>query len=237
MKSPPANRHETREGWLRAATHELRPYFASVGYPLPDNIRFAIAFTSTGRKGSRVGECWHSSNSADQFFEIFIRADLDDPIKVLSVLTKELMHTALPNDVGHGKQFREAAGKIGLTGPMRTAEPNFLLTERLTKLAGDLGALPHARLNINNTPFSAIAVDRPKKQKARMLKAWCGVRAAVTFYASLLNGSVSRVLPTARCMALCGLSYRPGSSTTPSKMARPKRAFKRSLSAYVRSNS
>jgi hypothetical protein len=173
LKSP-TNRHETREGWLRAATTELRPYFESVGYPLPDSIRFAIAFTSTGRKGSRIGECWHSSNSADRFFEIFIRADLDDPVMVLAVLTKELVHAALPNDAGHGKQFREAAIKMGLVGPMRTAEPGQLLRERLTKLASDLGTLPHARLDINNTPFSAIAVDRPKKQKTRMLKAWCG---------------------------------------------------------------
>ena len=51
MKAPINNHQEFREGWLRAATAELGPYFASVGYPLPDDIRFAIAFTSTGRKG------------------------------------------------------------------------------------------------------------------------------------------------------------------------------------------
>src|SRR5277367_7132664 len=60
MKSA-SNYHDTREGWLRAATNELRDYFKRCGYPLPDNIRFAIGFPSTGRKGNRVGECWHSS--------------------------------------------------------------------------------------------------------------------------------------------------------------------------------
>src|SRR5271165_2018059 len=96
----PVNRHDFRESWLRAAAAELRPYFASVGYPLPDNIRFAIAFTSTGRKGQRVGECWHSSTSDDATYEIFIRADLAEPVEVLGVLVKELVHTALPSDSG-----------------------------------------------------------------------------------------------------------------------------------------
>ena len=50
MKAPTNNHHANRETWLDAATSELRPFFAKVGYPLPDNIRIAIAFTSTGRK-------------------------------------------------------------------------------------------------------------------------------------------------------------------------------------------
>jgi len=54
MKTP--NIHNSRETWLRAAANELRPYFDSCGYQLPENIRFAIAFPSTGRKGKRVGE-------------------------------------------------------------------------------------------------------------------------------------------------------------------------------------
>ncbi|MGE0290453.1 MAG: hypothetical protein AB7O50_15205, partial [Pseudolabrys sp.] len=78
MKAPAANRHELRESWLRAAANELRPYFASVGYPLPANIRFAIAFTSTGRNGKGLGECWHSASSEDGHYEIFLRADLAD---------------------------------------------------------------------------------------------------------------------------------------------------------------
>jgi len=171
----PVNRHDFRESWLRTATAELRPYFASVGYPLPDNIRFAIAFTSTGRKGKRVGECWHSSASDDATYEIFIRADLAEPVEVLGVLVKELVHTALPSDSGHGKLFKTAALKIGLQGPMRKARPGVLLQNRLTEVAATLGPLPHASLHIDQTPLTAVAValDRPKKQRARMLKAEC----------------------------------------------------------------
>jgi hypothetical protein len=174
VKSP-VNRHDFREGWLRAAAAEIRPHFASVGYPLPENIRFAIAFTSTGRKGKRLGECWHSSTSEDNSYEIFLRADIAEPVEVLGVLVKELVHTALPADTGHGKQFKDAALKIGLQGPMRKARPGILLQNRLTEVAAALGPLPHASLHIEQAPLTAVsvAVDRPKKQRARMLKAHC----------------------------------------------------------------
>src|SRR4051812_12325297 len=104
----PANRHETRESWLCAATNELRPYFSKHGYTIPPNIRYGIAFTSTGRKGKRVGECWHSSLSDDETWEIFIRADRATGEQVLGVLVKELVHTVLPPHAGHGKLFRAA---------------------------------------------------------------------------------------------------------------------------------
>jgi hypothetical protein len=175
MKAPVSNHHDFRESWLRAAATELRPYFTEVGFPLPDSIRFAIAFPSTGRKGKRVGECWHSTASDDATFEIFLRADLADPIEVLGALVKELVHTVLPADAGHGKQFKDVALRVGLQGPMRKAQPGVLLLTRLTELAATLGPLPHASLHLDHSPLTAISVpvDRPKKQRARMLKASC----------------------------------------------------------------
>ena len=173
MKS---NTYDTREAWLRAGANELRAYFKSCGYDLPDNIRYAIAFPSTGRKGKRVGECWHSSTSADSAYEIFIRADLSDPERVLAVLIKELVHTLLPPDAGHGKEFKTAATRIGLEGPMREAMPGPLLKERLLELAAGLGPLPHASLNIAQLPMTTrgtIGVDVPKKQATRYRKAEC----------------------------------------------------------------
>jgi hypothetical protein len=170
-----SNYYDTREAWLRAATNELRPYFASCGLDLPQKLRFSIAFTSTGRKGKRVGECWHFSASGDQTYEIFIRADLAEPAAVLAVLAKELVHTVLPADAGHGKLFKVAALKIGLQGPMRTATPGVLLQKRLDELAGNLGPLPHAPLDISRQSMvsRAVAADGPKKQSNRYLKAEC----------------------------------------------------------------
>jgi hypothetical protein len=172
MKS---NYHDTRESWLRAATNELRSYFAGCDYPLPDKIRFSIGFPSTGRKGSRVGECWHSSTSNDEHFEIFIRADLDEPGNVLGVLVHELVHAVIPIDARHGKLYRAAAVKIGLQGKMAHAMPGILLQKRLDELAATLGPLPHARLNIERGADNRGPADKAKKQTTRMLKAECDV--------------------------------------------------------------
>src|SRR5271154_1583589 len=174
MKSA-SNYHDTREGWLRAATNELRPFFTRCGFPLPEKIRFAIGFPSTGRKGNRVGECWHSSTSADEHYEIFIRADLDEPPKVLGVLVHELVHAVVPIDAKHGKKYRDVAVKIGLTGKMVHAMPGELLQKRLDDLAVSLGPLPHARLNIERGADNRGPADRPKKQGTRMLKAECEI--------------------------------------------------------------
>jgi hypothetical protein len=168
-----SNYHDTRESWLRAATNELRSYFAGCGYPLPDKIRFAIGFPSTGRKGNRVGECWHSSTSADDHFEIFIRADQSEPACVLGVLVHELVHAVVPVDAKHGKLYRAAAVKIGLQGKMVHALPGILLQKRLEDLAATLGPLPHARLNIDRGSDNRGPADRDKKQTTRMLKAEC----------------------------------------------------------------
>ena len=173
-----SNVQETREAWLCAGANELRTHFKSCGYELPENIRFAIAFPSTGRKGKRVGECWHSSTSDDSTYEIFIRADLWEPDKILAVLIKELVHTLLPPDAGHGQLFKTAAMRIGLEGPMRDAKPGPLLKETLEKLADRLGPLPHAHLNIDQQPMTtrgsvATPIDAPKKQTTRYRKAEC----------------------------------------------------------------
>jgi hypothetical protein len=171
-----SNCHDTREAWLRAGTNELRGYFKSWEYELPEHIRFAIGFPSTGRKGKRVGECWHSSASDDAAYEIFIRADLCEPEKVLAVLIKQLVHTLLPPDAGHGQLFKTAATRIGLEGPMREAQPGPLLKGKLQEVAEKLGPLPHAHLDIERqamTTRGSVAIGVPKKQGIRYRKAEC----------------------------------------------------------------
>jgi hypothetical protein len=167
------NKHNTRESWLRSATDMMRKHFEDCGYPLPSNIRFAIAFPSTGRRGTRVGECWHADTSEDGNYELIIRADIAEPVEVLGVLVHELVHSVVPVDAGHGKLYRDAAIKIGLTGKMREAMPNGLLRDRLITVAEALGPLPHARLNIERGRDNKGPADRAKKQGTRMLKASC----------------------------------------------------------------
>jgi len=167
------NIHTSREEWLRAATNELRSYFEMFGYTLPDNIRFAIAFTSGGKRGME-GECWNQEASSDRHFEIIIKADKADPLEILGILTRELIHTLLPPTVKYGKEFREIALRLGLEGKMPRAMPAPPLQERLKGIAATLGSLPHATLDF------AIATERRKKQGVRMLKAECGAACGYT---------------------------------------------------------
>jgi hypothetical protein len=169
------NTHTTREGWLFAATGELRPHFESHGFILPDKIRFSIGFASTGKRGRMAGECWHANSSADQHYEIYIRPDKDDPLEVLGILVHELIHTLLPPTVKHGKPFKDIALVVGLQGKMRQTIPSLLLTEKLKIIVANLGTLPHASLNF------ADAVEAPKKQAKKWFKAECG-------FASQRNG-------------------------------------------------
>lgn len=172
MKAPNTtnntNTHPNRESWLHAAINDLRPDFAKVGHPLPDKIRIALAFTSTGKRGHMPGECWHPESSDDQHYEIFIRPDMSDPIDVLAVVAHELIHAVLPVAAKHGKEFRDIAHRIGLEGQMLHTRPTPLFRERLQAIAANLGMLPHAKLNFVS------GSDVSKKQTTRHLKAECG---------------------------------------------------------------
>ena len=163
------NIHTSREEWLRAATKELRKHFEKLGHKLPEKMRFAIAFPSTGKRGRSPGEVWHPENSDDQSYEIIIRADMYDPVEVLSILVHELVHTLLPLNVKHGKEFRKIAHQVGLEGQMRQTVPTPLLRDHLQSIAKNLGELPHARLR-----FEGVS-DGARKKTARYLKAECPV--------------------------------------------------------------
>ncbi|HUY68956.1 MAG TPA: transcription elongation protein SprT [Alphaproteobacteria bacterium] len=163
------NAHTTREGWLQAAANELRPYFEKHGYSVPENIRLAIGFPSSGKRGHKMGECWHSNFSADRHYEIIIRNDLDDPVEILGQLVPQLIHAYLPLEAKNGKAFRDVALRIGLKGSMRRPSPTLVLKERLQAIVANLGPLPHAKLDF------ARKAGTVKKSGARYLKAECGM--------------------------------------------------------------
>jgi len=162
------NRFQSRDAWLEAATNQLRPHYQTAGYPLPQAVRFSVGFPSTGRKGKRIGEHWHSAASADAHHEIFIRADQSDPAQVLGILAHELVHSAVPVGSGHGPVFKKAALAVGLEGKMTQAMPGAVFAAQLAQIAAELGPLPHGRLNLDQA-----GDDTPKKQGTRLLKAEC----------------------------------------------------------------
>lgn len=93
----------TREEWLHAFTDAARGQFAEAGAPLDAfPIRISIGFPSKGRRSKVIGECFHSSASADGAREIFIRPSLQsNVVEIAHVLTHELIHAALPDGEWH----------------------------------------------------------------------------------------------------------------------------------------
>jgi len=159
--------NDTRENWLNFVAGRLAPAFAGRGALLPERIRIALGFPSTGRRGKRVGECWDSTASRDGTFEIYVRPDVDEPCQAATILAHELCHAAAGIPAKHGPAFRRVALAIGLEGPMKAtrAGPAFLaIVEPILAAAGPL---PHARLDFNGL------TTRPKKQSTRLLKCEC----------------------------------------------------------------
>jgi len=138
--------HLTREAWLQAAVERLRPIFAAHGHAVPP-VRVSIGWPGSGQRSTVVGECWASTSSADGVAQIFLVPSLADPVRVLDVLTHELVHAVDDCRHGHGKEFRRIALSVGLKGPsMRDASAGEALKAKLQSIAAELGEFPHAAL-------------------------------------------------------------------------------------------
>jgi len=162
--------HDTREAWLNAGIAALRPHFGQAGYTVPDNVRVTCGWPSKSalaRKNKRIGECWSDSASKGKVFEIFISPTLAEPVKVLDVLTHELVHATIGLKAKHGKVFKRCALAVGLEGKMRSTHAGAELVKTLTGYAATLGRYPHDELEHMTTG--------ERKQGTRLLKAECGV--------------------------------------------------------------
>ena len=158
----------TREDWLNFVAARLALAFAERGAPLPERIRIAIGFPSTGRRGKRIGECWDSTASRDGTFEIYVRPDIDEPCQAAAVLGHELCHAAAGIPAKHGPAFRRIALAIGLEGPMKATRAGPAFLTLVTPILAEAGPLPHARLDFNGG-----LTTRPPKQTTRLLKCEC----------------------------------------------------------------
>lgn len=163
----------TREQWLEMVTNHYRADFEAVGSPLPDSVRVSCGFTSQGRRGKRIGECWTDTASEGGVHEIFIVPRMSDSIAVGAILVHELVHAAVGVDKGHKGPFRKVATALGLEGKMTATVPGEITLARLAEIIAEIGEYPHAVLNSTGQ----------KKQSTRMLKmecAGCGFVARTT---------------------------------------------------------
>jgi len=159
--------HITREAWLNDVTARLHSLFAKAGATIPVKVRVAVAFPSTGRKGKRIGECWDATASGDGTFEIMLRPDLADPMRVAGVLAHELVHASVGLTVKHGKEFKAVATAIGLEGKMTATTEGDAFKLAVQPILDAVGPLPHAVLRFGGL------TSGPKKQVARMIKCKC----------------------------------------------------------------
>ena len=96
---------------------------------------------------------------------------------MLAVLVKELVHTLLPLDAGHGKLFKRRRRESALRGRCGKPRPG-----RCSKIVLQSDRrpgwvpCPMRSLNIEQQPMTtrgSVAVDAPKKQGTRYRKAEC----------------------------------------------------------------
>ena len=161
-----------RETWLEKMTNEfVIPHFTECGYPYLElstqPIKFSVSFiegTRSSKKNKTIGAHYSHHFSKGKEQHILIHPSLEDCVRVVDVLIHELIHAQLPIDVGHGKEFRQIALGVGLTGKMTATVATPELKEKIEKWVKKVGEYPHSSFDVSK---------RTKKQTTRMLKVMC----------------------------------------------------------------
>lgn len=152
----------TREAWLSNAITKLRPLFDERELEIPA-VRVSCGLAAHRLGGSTIGECWSDECSADGTREIFISPQLVDPIEVLETLVHEAVHSCLPHEIAHGREFKKAIEKVGLEGKATATHAGAWLKLDLFRISDELGEYPHA----------ALSTISKTKQPTRMVKVEC----------------------------------------------------------------
>jgi hypothetical protein len=151
----------SRQNWLEEAIKKVTPVFEKNGYQVPE-VRISCGFPSTGKRSTRIGECWPTHTCSGGLNEIFISPLVDSPLEVVGIIFHELVHAVDDCKSGHGKRFKEIATSIGLTGKMIHAHPNEALTKVASTIVQELGPYPHKQLIVKTK-----AVSRRERPYAR----------------------------------------------------------------------
>ena len=161
-----------RETWLEEMTNRfVIPHFSECGFPYLElsttKIRCSVSFiegTRSSKKNKTIGAHYshHFSEGGEQ--HVLIHPSLDQGSRVVDVLIHELIHAQLPIDAGHGKEFREIALKVGLTGKMTSTVATPELKKKIDGWVKKVGEYPHSKFDVSKTR---------KKQTTRMVKVAC----------------------------------------------------------------
>jgi hypothetical protein len=170
MKNTGKIKHETREGWLLAATALIRPFFVEKGYTVPE-VRVSCGWPShraLSVKGKVIGQAWCKTAASDKIAQVFITPWLNNPTDaqgILPTLVHELVHVTVGNKEGHNKVFGKCARAVLLEGKLTQTYAGKELLELCSKWNSALGVFPHGKLDSNKRPV--------KKQSTRLIKCEC----------------------------------------------------------------
>jgi hypothetical protein len=158
-------RDPNREAWLNVVMDGMKPWFATAGSPLPENIRISCGFPVGHKKA--IGQCFLDEASEDKHFEIFIHPGQAEPERVAGILCHELTHVAVGFKAKHGLPFKRVATKLGLEGKMTSTTEGELFLRNIAPVIRQAGKYPHAALT------GSVMSTGPKKQGTRMIKCQC----------------------------------------------------------------
>ncbi len=150
-----------REAWLQTAATFLLDTMTAQGLP-PVSVRVSCGWPSRGGLSPRrtvIGQCVSPTICRDGKPQIFISPRLDDSIMVLGTLLHELVHASIGCDYGHGKEFSQAARKVGLAGPPTATVVGDALHPFLQSYVEQVGLYPHAAIHPS---------DKQKKKGSRL---------------------------------------------------------------------
>tara|TARA_R110000765_G_scaffold81972_1_gene160100 strand:- start:3312 stop:3893 length:582 start_codon:yes stop_codon:yes gene_type:complete len=138
---------QTREQWLNASKDILLDMVLTnevTDNAPPPPVRVSVA----PMVSKQMGVCHNRASSSDGHNEIFITAHIDDSVKILDVLTHELIHALDDCKSGHRNFFARVARKAGLEGKLTATHAGAELTTVLNHIVKILGPIPHAKLNL-----------------------------------------------------------------------------------------
>lgn len=178
----------TREQWLNSAADTLiEVVLTDKVIENKDRPPFRISVAPMG--GKTLGLCHKREASQDGHNEIFTAANCDDSVKVLEILTHELIHAYDDCQSGHKNFFARAARKAGLEGKLTATTAGASLREVLTMIVDIQGEIPHAELKI-----------KPKgkgRNNNRLVCTFCDFKANVSkLQADKVNDNDGRQCPS-----------------------------------------
>lgn len=158
--------HATREAWLKAAVALMAPRFLEFGATFDPFVHVSVGFPRSKGKRKFIGQCWCGSQSADGAPHVFICPTQIDPLRILEILSHELVHAAVGCEHGHKKPFIALAKSLGHEKPWTATTASIGLNEVLQRYLDVLGEFPHSGLDPKSGP-------QLRKQTTRLRKYVC----------------------------------------------------------------